>query len=48
MGYAYQVNGIDKSKVGLVILSCSVTAFTVDDDKDNEIVDRWLYEVKHI
>lgn len=48
MGYAYQVDGIDRSKVGLIILSCSVTTFTEDDDKDNEIADRWKYEVKHI
>lgn len=47
MGSAFEVTGIDKSKVGLIILNCSVTVFTEDDDRDNEIVDRWKYEVKH-
>lgn len=47
MGYAYTVDVIDKSKVGLIILNCSVTTFTDNDDRDNEIADRWLYEVKH-
>ena len=48
MGYAYTINGIDRSKTGLIILNCSVTDFIDNDDKDNEIADRWQYETKHV
>lgn len=48
MNYAFKIEGIDKSKVGLIILNCSVTEKnTTTDDLENEIVDRWLYETKH-
>lgn len=47
MGSAFEVTGIDKSKVGLIILNCNITVFNDYDDRDNEIVDRWKYEIKH-
>lgn len=48
MGYAYIVNGIDRSKTGLIILNCSVSTFNTNDDKNNEIADRWQYETKYV
>lgn len=39
MGSAWQIQGIDKSKVGLLILHCEVTTFGTNDDKENEIID---------
>jgi hypothetical protein len=47
-GSAWKITGIDKSKVGLIIIYAEKDLFTDKDDKDNEIADRWSYEEKHI
>lgn len=47
MGQAWKVVGIDKSSVGLIILNCDMVVFNTNDDKVNEIADRWTYEVTH-
>lgn len=47
-GSAWKITGIDKSKVGLIIIYAEKDLFTDMDDKDNEIADRWSYEEKHV
>lgn len=47
MGQAWKVMGIDKSKNGLIILNCDKDLFSANDDKVEEIADRWAYEVTH-
>lgn len=47
-GSAWKITGIDKSKVGLIIVYAKKDLFTDKDDKDNEIADRWSYEEKHV
>lgn len=37
MGSAWKVSGIDKTKTGLITLSCDLDSFLTNDDKDNEI-----------
>lgn len=39
MNSAWEIKGIDKSKVGLIILHCEKTDFTATDDVENEIID---------
>lgn len=48
MGDAWKVTGIDKAKNGLIILNCEIDVFNDNDDKNNEIADRWQYEQQHI
>lgn len=38
MGSAWQIQGIDKSKVGLLILHCDITSFSSADDQENEVI----------
>lgn len=47
MGQAWKVMGIDKSKNGLITLNCEDDLFNANDDKVNEIADRWQYEITH-
>ncbi len=47
-GSVWKITGIDKSKVGLIIVYAQKDLFTDKDDKDNEIADRWSYEEKHV
>lgn len=42
-GQAWKVSGWDKSKRGLITLMCEVDVFNADDDKVNEIADRFAY-----
>lgn len=42
-GQKWQIQGIDFSKNGLIILNCKITTFNKsNDDLDNEIADRWI------
>lgn len=43
MGSAWKVVGIDKSKIGLIILTCQSDAFNEFDDRENEIADAKKY-----
>lgn len=45
---AWLVEGIDKTKKGLLTLTVSKATFNDNDDKINEIADRWQYETKHL
>lgn len=47
MQQAWKVIGFDWSKEGLVILTCEKDSFNSNDDIENEIADKWLYEQKH-
>lgn len=42
-GQKWEVQGIDYTKAGLIILNCKITTFNKsNDDLDNEIADRWI------
>ncbi|MDD4564249.1 MAG: Ig-like domain-containing protein [Eubacteriales bacterium] len=44
----FKVVGIDKSQEGLIKLNCALdTIIQTDDDVENNIADRWKYEVAH-
>lgn len=44
----FKVVGVDKSQEGLIKLNCDLdTINQTDDDVENNIVDRWKYEVAH-
>ncbi|AOZ93634.1 hypothetical protein [Paenibacillus crassostreae] len=44
----FKVNGIDRTVKGIIKLSCSLDSISsAVDDVDNNIVDRWKYEVSH-
>ena len=45
---AWQIDGIDKTKKGLIILNVEKTTTNSNDDLENEIADRWQYETKHL
>ena len=47
-GEAWQIDGIDKTKKGLLILNVSKTTTNSNDDLENETADRWQYETKHL
>lgn len=48
MNSAWKVIGLDYSKDNLLVLTCNKDIFyTNNDDIENEIADRWLYETKH-
>ncbi len=47
MGQAWKVVGIDKSENGLIILNCDKDLFSTNDDKVEEIADRWQWETVH-
>lgn len=47
MGSKWKVNGFTAENPGLKYLYCSNTQFGSNDDKDEEIADRWLHETKH-
>ena len=47
-GEAWQIDGIDKTKKGLIILNVEKTTTNSNDDIENEIADRWQYETKHL
>lgn len=40
MGRPWKVAGIDKTRVGMLILYCEKDLFVLDDDKDNEIANK--------
>lgn len=46
-GRAWKVTGIDKSKLGILVLSCDLDVTSSTDDLNNEIIDRWKYETAH-
>ncbi|WP_276624489.1 hypothetical protein [Syntrophomonas wolfei] len=46
-GRAWQVNGIDKASLGLIILTCGLVATDSSDDLDSGIANRWQYESTH-
>src|SRR5665648_1109316 len=46
-GRAWEVLGIDKASIGLIILTSDLTATITDDDLVNEIADRWKFEIVH-
>ncbi len=46
-GRAWQVNGIDKASLGLIILTCELVATESSDDLDSGIANRWQYETTH-
>lgn len=44
----FKVNGIDRTVKGIIKLSCSLDSIsTAYDDVENNIVDRWKYEIAH-
>ncbi|GAB6180358.1 hypothetical protein JCM14036_16770 [Desulfotomaculum defluvii] len=43
----FKVNGIDKSQPGLIKLNCELDSISTADDVENNIVDRWKYEISH-
>jgi hypothetical protein len=43
----FKVDGIDQTVKGIIKLSCTLDTKVVDDDVDNNIADRWKYEVAH-
>lgn len=47
-GFAWKITGFDKSRKGLIIIYAKKDLFGTNDDKDNEIADRWAHETKHI
>jgi len=44
---AWQVNGIDKASLGLIILTCDMELIEASDDVNSEIANRWQYELTH-
>ena len=44
---AFKVSGIDKSRKGLITLTCDLSQTGSTDDLSNDIADRWLYEITH-
>ncbi|HEY5585468.1 MAG TPA: hypothetical protein VIK78_13405 [Ruminiclostridium sp.] len=44
---AFKVAGIDKSRNGLITLNCDLSQTGCNDDLENDIADRWLYEITH-
>lgn len=44
LGYAWKVSGVDRSRNGLNIIHADKDVFTSDDDKQNEIADRYKHE----
>lgn len=46
-GRAWQVKGIDKASLGLIILTCELVATESSDDLDSGIANRWQYETTH-
>lgn len=46
-GAAWKITGFDKVKKGLITLCATKDVFNDDDDKENEIADRWKHETKH-
>jgi hypothetical protein len=47
-GAAWKITGFDKSRRGLIIIDAKKDLFGDNDDKDNEIADRWAHETKHV
>lgn len=47
-GAAWKITGFDKSRRGLIIIDAKKDLFGSNDDKDNEIADRWAHETKHV
>lgn len=43
LGFAWKVTGIDKSKKGIIILTCEQDLFTESDDRENEIANFGSY-----
>ena len=41
-GQKWEVQGINQTKNGLIILNCKTTSTSHLDDKENEIADRWI------
>jgi hypothetical protein len=46
-GQPWIISGWDKSRNGLITFSCELDQFNANDDKENEIPDRWAYETYH-
>lgn len=46
-GAAWKITGFDKVKKGLITVCATKDVFNDDDDKENEIADRWKHETKH-
>ena len=44
LGYAWKVSGVDRSKKGLNIIHADKDVFIDDDDKQNEIADRYKHD----
>jgi len=44
---AWQVNGIDKATLGLIILTCDMGLIEASDDVNSGIANRWQYELTH-
>lgn len=47
-GAPWKITGFDKVKKGLIFLYAKKDVFMDEDDRENEIADRWKYEEKHI
>lgn len=43
----FKVAGIDRTNKGILKLSCILDIISVSDDLDNNIADRWKYEITH-
>lgn len=43
----FKVEGIDHTNRGILKLSCELDSIGVNDDIDNQIADRWKYEIPH-
>lgn len=43
----FKITGIDKSQEGLIKLNCALDSISTYDDVQNNIVDRWRYEITH-
>nr|DAJ70570.1 MAG TPA: head closure knob [Caudoviricetes sp.] len=48
LGYAWKVSGVDRSKKGLNIIHADKDVFTSDDDKENEVADRYKHQHHYI
>lgn len=47
-GAAWKITGFDKSRRGLIIIEAKKDLFGDNDDRDNEIAERWAHETKHV
>lgn len=47
-GAAWKITGFDKSRRGLILIDAKKDLFGSNDDRVNEIADRWAHETKHV